>query len=91
MIMIQHLVEHAVVIKLAFASDLDQARLCEDFQVPRDRRLRQREVPHKLPATGLSSPGNRLEDVEPRRIRQRLGRFDELLWRHDCPNPHIAI
>jgi hypothetical protein len=71
--------EHAVVIKLAFASDLDYAGFGEDFQVPRDRRLRQRELPHQLPATGLSSPGNRLEEAKPRRIGQGLGHFDELL------------
>jgi hypothetical protein len=40
MILIQHLVEHAVIVKLAFSSDLDQAGFGEDFQVPRNRRLR---------------------------------------------------
>ena len=79
MILIQHLVEHAVVVKLALTSDLDQSSFGEDFQVPRDRRLRQREVPHQLPTRGLSSPGNGLEELKPRRIRQRLGHFDELL------------
>jgi hypothetical protein len=34
MILIQHLVEHTVVIKLAFASNLHQAGFGEDFQVP---------------------------------------------------------
>jgi len=34
MIPIQHLVEHAVVMKLAFASNFDQAGFGEDFQVP---------------------------------------------------------
>ena len=51
MILIQHLVEHTVVVKLALASDLDQSGFGEDFQVARDRRLRHREVPHQLPTT----------------------------------------
>jgi hypothetical protein len=34
MIPVQHLAEHAVVMKLAFASDLDHAGFGEDLQVP---------------------------------------------------------